>query len=152
VGLKNEKETILMKTNVLTKPSVIQGLLRLPKLLLLAGIASVMAIPQADARPDRHRDRGPRGGGYSHHDRRDYRPNYGHQHRPGPRHVHRGWSRPGFYGNYPPVGYVDYRYIRSLPYGYRSVYRGGHRYYYANGSYYWPARYNNSGVFIQVRF
>lgn len=141
-----------MKTNVLPQPTFIQGLTRLPKLLLLAGIAAVLAVPQVEARPDRHRDRGPRGG-HSHYERRgEYRPNYGHPHRHGHRHVSRGWVRPGFYGAYPPIGYVDYRYIRALPRGYREVYRGGHCYYYSNGSYYWPARYNNSSVFIQVRF
>ncbi|RYG53507.1 hypothetical protein EON80_32645 [bacterium] len=144
-----------MKTNLLKKENVLQRLNRFPKLLLLAGIAAVMALPQsADARPDSrhgHHHHGGSGGGY-------YRPSYGPrysygpQYRPGPRHVNRGWARPGFYGAYPPAGYVDYRYIHSLPRGYRSVYRDGHRYYYANGSYYWPARYQNSGVFIQVRF
>jgi hypothetical protein len=143
------KKTILMKTNLLKHQSILQRLTRFPKLLLLAGIAAVMALPQAEARPGGHHHHGggDSRGGY-------YRPSYGYgpQYRPGPRYVTRGWSRPGFYGAYPHAGYVDYRYIHSLPRGYRPVYRGGHRYYYANGSYYWPARYNNSGVFIQVRF
>lgn len=141
-----------MKTNLLNKDGVLQRLTRLPKLLLLAGVAAIMAIPQAEARPDRHRHHDHRseyrGGGYQHRGYHNHRPRY---YAP-PRHVHRGWSRPGFYGSYPPIGYVNYRYIHSLPRGYRVVYRGGHRYYYSGGSYYWPARYNDRGVYINVRF
>jgi Ni/Co efflux regulator RcnB len=139
-----------MKTNLTEKDGVLHRLSRLSKVLLFAGVASLMAIPQADARPGRGRDHDRRGGydRHHHHESRFHR-----HHRPIPRPVyHRGWSRPGWYGSYPPAGYVDYRYIHSLPRGYRTVYRNGHRYYYANGSYYWPARYQNRGVFISVRF
>lgn len=138
-----------------TKPSnILQRLTRLPKLLLAAGIAALLATPQVDARPDRHRGND-RHSGYSRH--------YGHgsahargypraHYRPAPVVVRRGWVRPGFHGAYPPSGYVDYRYIHSLPRGYRTVYRGGQRYYFANGCHYWPARYNNRGVYLSVRF
>lgn len=142
-----------MKTNLLKKDGVLHRLTRLPKILLLAGVAAILALPQAEARPDRHRHHHHRGGGeYYRHRGHDHRVSYGPRYYAPPRHVHRGWARPGFYGTYPPLGYVDYRYIRSLPRGYRVVYRGGHRYYYSNGSYYWPARYNDGGVFISVRF
>ncbi len=132
-----------MKLHSLIQQNPLQRLNQLTKALLLAAVAAVLSIPQVEARPDHH------GGRSRHHGegRRYDRPQY----RPAPV-VRRGWSRPGFYGNYPPSGYVDYRYIRSLPRGYRTVYRGGSRYYYANGSYYWPARYNNSGIYISVRF
>ncbi len=145
-----------MKTHSLKPQNILGRLTRLPKLLLTAGIAALLAAPQVDARPDRYRDRGgDRHSGYSRHHghghahaRGYHRPQYHRPHYP----VRRGWVRPGFYGAYPPAGYVDYRYIRSLPRGYRTVYRGGHRYYYANGCYYWPARHNNHGVYLSVRF
>lgn len=140
-----------MKTNLTEKDGVLHRLTRLSKVLLFAGIASLMAIPQADARPGKGRDRDDRRGGYDRH-RHHHHHDHGYYRRPVPRPVyHRGWSRPGWYGTYPPVGYVDYRYIHSLPRGYRVVYRNGHRYYYSNGSYYWPARYQNRGVYISVR-
>jgi hypothetical protein len=139
-----------MKTHSLKNNSVVQGLARLSKFVILAGVAALAALPlSADAR-ERHGDRhrGP-----DRHDRHDHRESYrGGYYRPAPRPVYRGWSRPGWYGAYPPVGYTDYRYIRALPPGYRVVYRGGSRYYYSNGSYYYPARYNNSGVYLNIRF
>ncbi|HVJ45114.1 MAG TPA: hypothetical protein VM511_01935 [Luteolibacter sp.] len=137
-----------MKTNLTAKDGVLHRLARLSKVLLLAGVATLMAIPQADARPGKGRGHDDKRG-YDRHRHHHYESYY---RRPLPRPVyHRGWSRPGWYGAYPPVGYVDYRYINSLPYGYRVVYRNGHRYYYSNGSYYWPARYQNRGVYISVR-
>lgn len=140
-----------MKTTSENKVGVFQKIARFPKLLVFAGVAALMALPMADARPKHHR------GGDRHHHRSEYRGDrhYGHRHHhhAAPRRVdYRGWSRPGFYGSYPPAGYVDYRYIHSLPRGYRTVYRGGHRYYYANGAYYWPATYRGSGIYINVRF
>lgn len=138
-----------MKTNPTSTKGFLHRLAGLPKLLILAGLAAVLALPQADARPGHGRHRSPGfHGGHHHHG-----PSYGHgrPYRPAPRPVYRGWSRPGWYGSYPPVGYVDYRYINHLPRGYRTVYRNGHRYYYANGGYWWPARYNGSGVYISVR-
>ncbi len=138
-----------MKTHSLTNNGVLQRLGRLSKVLIIAGIAAIAAIPENAEARERHRHRGHdhRGERFHRGDRHDHR----HYHR-GHRPVHRGWSRAGWHGAYPPGGYVDYRYIRSLPPGYRVVYRGGHRYYYSNGSYYWPARYNNSGVYLNIRF
>lgn len=146
-----------MKTHSIIHRNVLQRLSRFSKLLFVAGIAVVLAVPQVDARPDCHR--GGDRGGYSRH----YGHGHGHYHsqyrpvprpiyRPAPVAVHRGWSRPGFHGAYPPAGYVNYRYVRSLPPGCRTVYRGGSRYHYSNGNYYWPARYQNSGVYLSVRF
>ncbi len=142
-----------MKTNSIQNEGFLHRLTRLPKLLILAGLATVLALPQADARPGhggRHRDDHrhgyhSRGGNHHHHHNAGY-------YRPVPRPVYRGWSRPGWSGHYPSGGYVDYRYIHSLPRGYRTVYRNGHRYYYANGGYWSPARYNDRSVYISVRF
>lgn len=138
-----------MKTNSETKDGWLSKLTRLPKLLVIGAIATLMAIPAADARPGRHRDRDHREHYHRHDRHRDHRHHYHHRHHHRP--VHRGWSRAGWYGAYPPAGYVDYRYIHALPRGYRSVYRNGHRYYYHNGNYWWPARYNGRGVYINVR-
>jgi hypothetical protein len=136
-----------MKTPLLITKTLLQRLNPFPKLMLVAGLTTALALPQLEARPDHHRGDGQRG--YSQH--------YGHggsyraPYRPAPSY-HRTWSRSGYSGAYPPRGYVNYRYIHSLPRDYRVVYRDGCRYYYANGSYYWPARYNNSGIYINVRF
>jgi hypothetical protein len=143
----NRKETHLMKTYS-SKKSVTHYLTRLSKYLVVGGIAIVLAVPQVEAAPDRHRAANRR----VHDSHPGKRSGYYRGHHPAPVVVHRGWSRPGFYGAYPPIGYVNYRYIHSLPRGYRIVYRGGHRYYYANGSYYWPAFYNNGGIFLSVSF
>ena len=145
------KETNPMRTNPIEKEGFLHRLTRLPKILILAGLAAVLALPQADARPGRGRDRDHHRHGYHHHDRHHHHRGY-HHHRPAPRPVYRGWSRPGWSGYYPPAGYVDYRYISALPRGYRTVYRNGHRYYYANGCYWSPARYRGNGVYISVRF
>lgn len=124
---------------------------RVTKYLLLAAMAAVLAIPQAEAKSHRHRYEERRV--YSH-ERRVYshHPVRRIHARPAPVVVRRTWVRPGFYGAYPPVGYVNYRYVHALPSGYRVVYRHGHRFYFVNGGYYWPARYHNRGVFISVNF